>query len=101
MAISVADLLRSNPLLQDLEPAEVETLARHARIQDYPQGSYVFRESQPRRAFWILISGRVQIIKSARGRPEVLHLLSAGVVRRGEPAGRLPARHQRAGERGG
>ena len=78
MAISVADLLRSNPLLQDLEPAEVETLARHARIQDYPQGSYVFRESQPRRAFGILISGRVQIIKSARGRPEVLHLLSAG-----------------------
>ena len=38
----------------------------------------MFRESQPRRAFGVLVRGRIQIIKGLQGHPQVLHVLGDG-----------------------
>ena len=67
-----------NALLRMLEPSDLRYLAELAERKTYPSGSYVFRESQPRRAFGILISGRIEIVKGLTGRPEVLHVLRPG-----------------------
>jgi len=75
---SVADALRSHPLLRNFDEEEVARLAESAEINHYPEGSYVFRESQPRRSFGIVLAGRVEIVKGLQGRPEVLHQLTAG-----------------------
>jgi aspartate ammonia-lyase len=71
-------VLRSNPLLRTFETEELRYLARHAEVREYPAGSHVFRESQPRRSFGILLRGRVEIVKGLQGRPEVLHVLGVG-----------------------
>ena len=75
---SVAAALRSHPLFQSLSEEELGTLAAHAQSKSCPAGAYVFRESQPRRAFGVLVKGRVQIVKGFNGRPRVLHLLTEG-----------------------
>jgi aspartate ammonia-lyase len=72
------DVLRATPLLRSLDDEELAFLAGRARIHGIPSGSYVFHESQPRRAFGILVRGRVQIVKGSRGMQQVLHLLSQG-----------------------
>jgi aspartate ammonia-lyase len=75
---SITDILRANPLFRSLDDEELAFLSERARMRDFAAGAYVFRESQPRRAFGILVNGRLQIVKGARGTPEVLHLLSSG-----------------------
>jgi aspartate ammonia-lyase len=61
-----------------LEPADLRYLAGIAERKVYPAGSFVFHESQPRRAFGILISGRIEIVKGMTGQVDVLHVLRAG-----------------------
>ncbi len=75
---SVVSVLRAHPLLRSLSTEELALLAAHAHTKQCPAGAYVFRESQPRRAFGILVRGRVQIVKGFQGRPQVLHVLSEG-----------------------
>ena len=75
---SAATAFRSHPLFQSLSEDELRTLAGHAQSKRSPAGAYVFRESQPRRAFGVLVKGRVQIVKGFNGRPQVLHLLTEG-----------------------
>ncbi|HEX2188639.1 MAG TPA: aspartate ammonia-lyase [Longimicrobiaceae bacterium] len=78
MTQSAATVLASNPLFQDLDGDEVGFLAGLAELKRCPAGSHVFRESQPRRSFGIVLSGRIDIVKGLRGRPETLHSLVPG-----------------------
>ncbi|HEU0054992.1 MAG TPA: aspartate ammonia-lyase [Longimicrobium sp.] len=74
----VASILHSHPLLKDLDGDEVRFLAGRVEQRRFPAGEYLFRESQPRRAFGVVVSGRVQIVKGIQGRPQVLHVLAEG-----------------------
>ncbi|HET6228827.1 MAG TPA: aspartate ammonia-lyase [Longimicrobiaceae bacterium] len=78
MDTQILEVLRAHPLLRSLDPAELDFLAGAADLRHAAAGSYVFRESQPRRSFGILLRGRVEIVKGLQGRPEVLHVLSEG-----------------------
>ncbi|HEX2208457.1 MAG TPA: lyase family protein, partial [Longimicrobium sp.] len=73
---SVFQVLRAQSALRGLGDDEVRMLAGAAEERRCPAGSYLFRENQPRRAFGVLVRGRVQIIKG--GRTHVLHVLGAG-----------------------
>jgi aspartate ammonia-lyase len=75
---STVAVLREHPLLAALDDAELAQLAALAEVKACPPGTYVFRESQPRRAFGILLRGRIEIVKGLVGRPEVLHVLTEG-----------------------
>ena len=59
-------MLRAHGDLRALDDDEVRLLADAAQVKQCPKGSYVFRESQPRRAFGVLVRGRIQIIKGLR-----------------------------------
>jgi aspartate ammonia-lyase len=71
-------VLRHHALLSTLTTEEVRTLAGFAETRRYAPGDYVFRESQPRHAFGIVLSGRVEIVKGLQGRPEVIYALTPG-----------------------
>ncbi|HYH78842.1 MAG TPA: cyclic nucleotide-binding domain-containing protein, partial [Longimicrobium sp.] len=75
---SVFLALRALPILVSLDDDEVRTLAGLAERKTYARGSYAFRESQPRRAFGTVVSGRIDIIKGFQGLPQVLHVLGPG-----------------------
>jgi aspartate ammonia-lyase len=70
--------LRSHVLLRALDAEELRYLAQLAQVRSYSAGSFVFRESQPRRAFGILLGGRIEIVKGLQGRPEVIWSLHEG-----------------------
>ncbi|MBV9109302.1 MAG: aspartate ammonia-lyase [Gemmatimonadetes bacterium] len=75
---TVFDTLRALPLLGALDDDEVALLASLAERRRYPRGSYLFRESQPRRSFGVVLSGRIDIVKGLQGLPQVLHVLGEG-----------------------
>jgi aspartate ammonia-lyase len=75
---SVFEVLRAQSALRGLGDDELRILAQAAEARSCPAGSYLFRENQPRRAFGVLVRGRVQIVKGHQGRPQVLHVLGAG-----------------------
>ncbi|HEX2204289.1 MAG TPA: aspartate ammonia-lyase [Longimicrobium sp.] len=75
---AVLSTLRANPLLASLDDAELRALAALAETKRCPRGAYVFRESQPRRAFGMVVRGRVEIVKGFQGLPQVLHVLGDG-----------------------
>jgi aspartate ammonia-lyase len=75
---SVFHVLRAHSDFRDLDDAEVSSLGELAQVKQCPAGGYLFRESQPRRAFGIVVRGRVQIGKGFQGAPRVLHVLGAG-----------------------
>ena len=74
----ITAVLASHPLFRSMDEDEVRHLAGCAEGRRYPAGAYAFRESQPRRAFGIVLRGRIEIVKGLQGRPEVLHVLSDG-----------------------
>ncbi len=78
MSPRLPPVLRDHPVVRTLDGEEIEILGRRSQIRRYPVGSYVFRESQPRRSFGVLLSGRVEIVKGLSGRPEILHVLVPG-----------------------
>ncbi len=68
------DVLRAQSALRGLSDNELRILADAAQRRSCPAGSYLFRENHPRRAFGVLVRGRVQIVKGH----QVLHVLGAG-----------------------
>ncbi|HEX6751277.1 MAG TPA: aspartate ammonia-lyase [Longimicrobium sp.] len=75
---TVFDALRALPLLAALDDDDLRWLGSAAERRTYARGSYVFRESQPRRSFGVVLRGRIDIVKGLRGLPEVLHVLREG-----------------------
>jgi aspartate ammonia-lyase len=76
--LTAADVLRAHPLWGALEADELEYLARFGSIRRLEAGSYLFRESTPRRAFGIVARGRVEVVKGMQGLPAVLAELAEG-----------------------
>jgi aspartate ammonia-lyase len=74
--VSVFDVLRAQSALRGLSDDEVRVLADGAEARGCPAGAYLFRENQPRRAFGVLVRGRVQIFKGDL--THVLHVLGGG-----------------------
>ncbi len=72
------DLLRKHTLTRSLTEEELRFLSSLARTAEYAPGTFIFRESQPRRLLGILIGGRVALQKGLRGQPRVLAVLGPG-----------------------
>ena len=72
-------LLKQTPLFDGLSDANLEELAQSTRIQDYKAGQTIVIEGRVGAAFFILVSGSVEVIKR-RGQPDeaVLATLEAG-----------------------
>ncbi|HEX8906719.1 MAG TPA: aspartate ammonia-lyase, partial [Longimicrobiaceae bacterium] len=75
---TVFDTLRALPILAALDDDELRFVASLAERRTWAAGSYVFRESQPRRAFGVVLKGRIDIVKGLQGLPQVLHVLGEG-----------------------
>jgi aspartate ammonia-lyase len=70
--------LRSHPLTRELSSEDRNYLISRGRVLGYLPGTYVFHESQPRRAFGVVLRGRLELQTGQRGRPTVLESLGPG-----------------------
>ncbi len=78
MDTTILRALRHQPLARKLSPEELALLAEEASVIGYLPGAYVFHENQPRRAFGVLLQGRIQVQKGPPSRPQVLYVLGPG-----------------------
>ena len=78
MDTTLLRILRRHPLTRGMSADERKYLISLGRVIGYLPETYIFHESQPRRAFGIVIKGRIELRKGQRGRPQVLWVLGPG-----------------------
>jgi CRP-like cAMP-binding protein len=78
-APAVVEFLKRNPVFASVPGREVQALASAARTERYRAREYVFMEGDAATGFYLVQSGRVKILRQARGgREVVLELLGPG-----------------------
>jgi CRP-like cAMP-binding protein len=74
-----AQLLKQTPLFSDLSADDVELLAQSTRIKDYKAGQAIVIEGRVGAAFFVVVSGSVEVFRGKDESEEVvLATLGAG-----------------------
>ena len=74
--MEVGDLLKQTTLFEDLSEDEIDILAQSTRIQTYRAGQVILREGRVGAAFFVLVSGSVEVVKGISSlEPMVLNTL--------------------------
>jgi CRP-like cAMP-binding protein len=74
-----ADLLKQTPLFEKLSADNIELLAQSTRVQNYKAGQIIVIEGRVGAAFFIVVSGSVEVFKRKNESDEVvLATLKAG-----------------------
>ena len=77
--MEVRDLLQQTPLFAELSDADLEALATSTRVETFKPGQVILREGRVGAAFYVLLSGKVEVIKGiAAPEPSVIATLGAG-----------------------
>lgn len=71
-------LLREIPIFSGLAPEDLEKIADIAHEEFYPTGALICREGDAGNALFVIVSGDVQVVKSAGGQESILATRSAG-----------------------
>jgi signal transduction histidine kinase len=61
------DDLKTLFLFEGLDPAQLDWVAAHGRVEAYPRDSAVFREGEPATCFYVLLSGTMRMTRAVRG----------------------------------
>ena len=77
--MEIVDLLKQTPLFSEMNRADLEELIPSTRVEIYEPGRVILREGRVGAAFFLIVSGTVEVIK-ALGKPEekVVNELGAG-----------------------
>ncbi|MBI3635526.1 MAG: Crp/Fnr family transcriptional regulator [Candidatus Rokubacteria bacterium] len=74
-------LLAAIPYLRAAPPADLRALAARCVVREVRRGATVFREGEPAEGLFVVVDGRVKIVRvSARGREQVLHTEGPGAT---------------------
>jgi CRP/FNR family transcriptional regulator/voltage-gated potassium channel len=77
--METVELLKQTPLFHEMNDADLEELIPSTRLETYEPGRIIIREGRVGAAFFLIVSGNVEVIK-AIGTPEeaVVNRLGAG-----------------------
>lgn len=77
--MDIADLLKDTALFHNLQKDEIELIARSTRLENFPAGKAILREGRVGTAFYVIVSGRVEVVKDMDGQhPAVLATFGPG-----------------------
>jgi CRP-like cAMP-binding protein len=77
--MEVGDLLKRTVLFEDLTESDIERLAQSTRIQSYRAGQVIIREGRIGAAFFVIVSGSVEVVKDINSsEPVAIATLGAG-----------------------
>ena len=81
MTPSTADQLKRLFYFRLLTPEQLEAMARISAVRSYEGGELIFHDGDEAEAFYIILSGKVQIYKTSReGKEMILHLFGPGEI---------------------
>lgn len=75
--MEIVDLLKQTPLFSEMNMADLEELVPSTRLETYEPGRIILREGRVGAAFFLIVSGSVEVIK-ALGKPEEKVLAELG-----------------------
>jgi CRP-like cAMP-binding protein len=76
--MEVRELLKKTTLFKGLGDDEIDVLAQSTRIQTYRTGQVILREGRVGAAFFVIVSGNVEVVKGISSlEPVVLNRLGA------------------------
>lgn len=79
MALSLEEEIAALPMFRRLKPDDRAGLAALARRAELSRGEVLFRQGDAPKSLWIVLSGRVKVVKSSpSGRELILDLLGPG-----------------------
>ncbi len=67
--MNIVALLKQTPLFKEMNEADLEELVPSTRLETYAPGQVIVREGRVGAAFFLIVSGTVEVVK-ALGRPE-------------------------------
>lgn len=77
--MDVATLLSANQLFRNLGKSEIEIVSRATRLDSFKAGQVIIREGRVGAAFFIIVSGSVEVVRDLGGAQEsVLATLGPG-----------------------
>ena len=77
--MEVVDMLRQTPIFSGLSQRDLRRLARVARVRTYPPSKAIVREGREPYGFFIIRSGKVEVVKGAdTENPTVLRTMGPG-----------------------
>jgi CRP/FNR family transcriptional regulator len=81
VTVDVTAGLAAVPYLATLSARERASLASRCLVKSFAKGSVIFAEGEPATGLWIVVAGRVRLVRiSPRGREQALHVESAGAT---------------------
>jgi CRP-like cAMP-binding protein len=77
--MEIADLLKQTTLFHDLQEDEIELISRSTRLEAYQAGKTILREGRVGTAFYVIVAGRVEVVRDIDGaEPVVLAIFGPG-----------------------
>jgi HEAT repeat protein len=71
-------LLREIPIFADLSPEDLKLVAELAREEWYPQNTVIFHQGDEGNTMFVIVEGRLHVVRSANGVEQVLAQRGAG-----------------------
>jgi HEAT repeat protein len=71
-------LLREIPIFADLSPEDLKLVAEVAREEWYPQSTVIFHQGDEGNMMFVIVEGRLHVVRSANGIEQVLAQRGAG-----------------------
>jgi CRP-like cAMP-binding protein len=65
--MEIVDLLKDSALFRSLQPDELQLIARSTRLESFPAGKAIIREGRVGTAFYVIVSGSVEVVKEMDG----------------------------------
>jgi glycogen debranching enzyme len=75
---SIVKVLDAVPLLDGLSPESLERIARQTEVHEYPEGATIVSQDDPGRTLYIVLSGRVRVVRKGQGGEVVAPLAEFG-----------------------
>jgi CRP-like cAMP-binding protein len=72
--------LRKLGVFQHMKDEQISRLSKFARVEELPQGSYIFREEDRSMDFYVVRNGRIEIRKDTPFGPQILGSLEADTI---------------------
>lgn len=67
------------PLFQEMQPLELQRLARGSRLREFTRGTDVFRAGEPCQEFHVTVSGQIKLYAiSLAGQEKIIELIGPG-----------------------
>jgi CRP/FNR family transcriptional regulator len=74
-------ILAGIPYLRPLPPSDLRRIAAHASLRDVRRGERVFEEGAPAEGLFVVVAGRIRLVRSSRGgREQILHTEGPGAT---------------------